>query len=192
MCVSVPELCETLCSDVLTGVLNAGQQVGDKLVDGAFVLHCSRNTLSNFDFIALTAKKKKMRHRGAWAGGSHGTSICFNCCWAIGQSLRTFGKTSKTTEIIPGQKKNTLKKNGEETLIPWNSWGVGLSIKRWYSRTRSSQFWYALNSFKMCSSGKWSKTESKCVKEMKCWEDFLNYFLTYGLPEKKHSSRWLI
>lgn len=57
VCVFVPELCETLGSDVLTGVLNAGQQVGDKLVDGAFVLDCSRNTLSNFDFIALTVKK---------------------------------------------------------------------------------------------------------------------------------------
>lgn len=56
LCVFVPELCETLCSNVLTGVLNASQEVGDKLVDGAFVLHCSRNTLSNFNFITFTVK----------------------------------------------------------------------------------------------------------------------------------------
>ena len=54
----VPELCETLCPNVLTGVLNAGQQVGDKLVDGAFVLHCSRNTLSHFNFITLTEENR--------------------------------------------------------------------------------------------------------------------------------------
>lgn len=56
LCVFVPEMCETLCSDVLAGVLNASQQVGDKLVDGAFVLHCSRNSLSNFNFITFTVK----------------------------------------------------------------------------------------------------------------------------------------
>ncbi len=55
-CVVLPELCEALGSYVLTGVLNASQQVGNKLVDGAFVLHRSRNTLSNFNLIALTVR----------------------------------------------------------------------------------------------------------------------------------------
>lgn len=50
----VPELRETLGADVLTGVLNAGQQVGDELVDGAFVLDGSRDALSYFNLIALT------------------------------------------------------------------------------------------------------------------------------------------
>lgn len=54
VCVCVPELCETLGADVLTGVLNSGQQVGDELVDGAFVLDGSRDTLSYFNLIALT------------------------------------------------------------------------------------------------------------------------------------------
>lgn len=58
VCAFVPKLCETLCSNVLAGVLNASQQVGNKLVDGAFVLHCSRNTLSNFNFITLTVKNR--------------------------------------------------------------------------------------------------------------------------------------
>lgn len=52
----LPELCETLGSDVLTRVLNASKKVGNKPVDGAFVLHCSRNALSNFNLIALTVK----------------------------------------------------------------------------------------------------------------------------------------
>lgn len=56
LCVYLPELCETFGSDVLTGVLNASQKVGNKLVDGAFVLHRSRNTLSNFNLITLTVK----------------------------------------------------------------------------------------------------------------------------------------
>lgn len=54
--VLLPELCEALGSDVLTGVLNASQQVGNKLVDGAFVLHRSRNTLSNFNLVTLTVR----------------------------------------------------------------------------------------------------------------------------------------
>lgn len=56
VCIFLPELCEALGSNVLTGVLNARQQVGNKLVDGAFVLHCSRNTLSNFNLITLTVR----------------------------------------------------------------------------------------------------------------------------------------
>lgn len=58
-CVSVPELSEALGPDVLTGVLNASQQVGDELVDGAFVLHGSRDALSHFNFIALAVREQK-------------------------------------------------------------------------------------------------------------------------------------
>lgn len=54
----VPQLCEALGSDVLTGVLSADQQVGDKLVDGTFVLHRSRNTLGNFNFVALAVENR--------------------------------------------------------------------------------------------------------------------------------------
>lgn len=59
VCVVLPELRETLRSDVLTGVLNASQQVGDKLMDGAFVLHRSRNSLSNFNLVALTVRPEE-------------------------------------------------------------------------------------------------------------------------------------
>lgn len=37
----VPKLCKALCSDVLAGVLDSSMEVGDKLMDGAFVLYCS-------------------------------------------------------------------------------------------------------------------------------------------------------
>lgn len=55
--VPLPELRQTLGSDVLTRVLNASQKVGDELVDGAFVLHGSRNTLSHFNLVALTVRR---------------------------------------------------------------------------------------------------------------------------------------
>lgn len=57
----VPELCEALGTDVLTGVLNTSQQVRNKLVDGAFVLHCPRNTLSHFDLVTLTVGRRRRR-----------------------------------------------------------------------------------------------------------------------------------
>lgn len=55
----VPELCETLRPDVLTGMLDAGQQVGDELVDGAFVLDGSRDALSDLDLVALAARMEE-------------------------------------------------------------------------------------------------------------------------------------
>lgn len=55
----VPELCETLGPDVLTGMLDAGQQVGDELVDGTFVLDGSRDALSDLDLVALTARMEQ-------------------------------------------------------------------------------------------------------------------------------------
>lgn len=55
--VAVPELGEAFGPDVLTGVLNTSQQVGDELVDGAFILHGSRDALSNFNLVTFTVKK---------------------------------------------------------------------------------------------------------------------------------------
>lgn len=68
--VCLPELCEALGSNVLTGVLNASQQVGNKLMDGAFVLHCSRNTLSNFNLVTFTVNghEKKKQVSGGISG----------------------------------------------------------------------------------------------------------------------------
>lgn len=68
-----PELCETLGSNVLTRVLNASQKVGNKLVDGALVLHGSRNALSNFNLIALTVRREE-----SWS----------ECCDAYSHSTR--------------------------------------------------------------------------------------------------------
>lgn len=56
MFVFLPELGEAFGSDVLAGVLNASEQVRNKLVDGAFVLHSSGNTLSDFNLIVLTVR----------------------------------------------------------------------------------------------------------------------------------------
>lgn len=55
----VPEQCETLGPDVLAGMLDAGQQVGDELVDGALVLDGSRDALSHLDLVALTASTEE-------------------------------------------------------------------------------------------------------------------------------------
>lgn len=52
----VPQLCETLGPDVLTGMLDTSQQVGDELVDGAFVLDGSRDALSHLDLVTFTAR----------------------------------------------------------------------------------------------------------------------------------------
>lgn len=59
MFLRVPELCETLGPDVLTGMLDAGQQVRDELVDGAFVLDGSRDALSDLDLVTLTARTEE-------------------------------------------------------------------------------------------------------------------------------------
>lgn len=59
MFLRVPELREILGPDVLTGMLDAGQQVGDELVDGALVLDGSRDALSYLDLVALTASTEE-------------------------------------------------------------------------------------------------------------------------------------
>lgn len=74
-CVCVPELCETLGADVLTGVLNAGQQVGDELVDGAFVLDGSRDALSYFNLIALTGGGTEEMYGSVTSRRAHKTLV---------------------------------------------------------------------------------------------------------------------
>lgn len=52
----VPKLREALRSYVLAGVLDPSMEVGDKLMDGAFVLYGARHALSYFDLITLAEK----------------------------------------------------------------------------------------------------------------------------------------
>lgn len=69
-------MCEALCADVLTGVLNAGQQVGNKLVDGAFVLHRPRDALSHFNLITLTEEEEEEEKR-EHVGKEHTDPVCY-------------------------------------------------------------------------------------------------------------------
>lgn len=55
----LPQLCEALGTDVLTRVLDPDQKIRDELMDGAFVLDGSGNTLRHFDLITLTVKAEK-------------------------------------------------------------------------------------------------------------------------------------
>lgn len=64
MLLRVPELREILGPDVLTGMLDAGQKVGDELVDGALVLDGSRDALSYLDLVALTANTEEALRSG--------------------------------------------------------------------------------------------------------------------------------
>lgn len=64
--VFLPELSEAFGTNVLTGVLNSCQQVGNKLVDGALVLHRSRDTLSYFDLVALARRKQENIKSEEW------------------------------------------------------------------------------------------------------------------------------
>lgn len=66
-----PELCETLGPDVLTGMLDAGQQVGDELVDGAFVLDGTRDALSDLDLVALTARMEEEEEEDLFVRNCH-------------------------------------------------------------------------------------------------------------------------
>ena len=50
---SLPDLGQTLGTNVLAGVLDASDQVGDKFVDGPFVLHSPRHPLSHLDFVSF-------------------------------------------------------------------------------------------------------------------------------------------
>lgn len=52
---SLPNLRQTLGSNVLAGVLDASDQIGNELVDRSFVLHSPRHSLSHFDFVCFTA-----------------------------------------------------------------------------------------------------------------------------------------
>lgn len=56
---NLPDLGQTLGTNVLAGVLDAGNQVGDKFVDGPFVLHSPRHPLGHLDFVRFTAGKGK-------------------------------------------------------------------------------------------------------------------------------------
>lgn len=56
---SLPDLGQTLGTNVLAGVLDAGDQVGDKFVDGPFVLHCPRHPLGHLDFVSFTAVRQE-------------------------------------------------------------------------------------------------------------------------------------
>lgn len=79
----VPELCETLGADVLTGMLDAGQQVGDELVDGAFVLDSSRDALCDFDLVALAARSEEVVLRSVTRQGAQ----CSKCVLSINLSI---------------------------------------------------------------------------------------------------------
>lgn len=59
MCLHVPQLCEALSTDVLAGMLNANEEIWNKLMDGAFILNCPRNSLSYFNLITLTERERK-------------------------------------------------------------------------------------------------------------------------------------
>lgn len=61
---NLPDLGQTLGTNVLTGVLDASDQIGDKFVDGPFVLHSPRHPLGHFDFVSFTAGKGKKHGQG--------------------------------------------------------------------------------------------------------------------------------
>lgn len=60
----LPHLGQTLGTNILAGVLDASDQVGDKFVDGPFVLHGPRHPLGHLDFVSFTAGKGNRHGRG--------------------------------------------------------------------------------------------------------------------------------
>ena len=76
MCVCVPELGEALGSDVLTGVLDPSQQVGNKLMDRALVLDRPRHTLGHLDLVTLTAERQRRKQVEREREREDGSAIC--------------------------------------------------------------------------------------------------------------------
>lgn len=75
---SLPDLGQTLSTNVLAGVLDAGDQVGDEFVDGPFVLHGPRHPLGHLDLVRFTAVRQEARsaQEAAGAGGQQGAGAC--------------------------------------------------------------------------------------------------------------------
>lgn len=65
---SLPNLGQTLGTNILAGVLDASNQVGNKLMDGSFILNSPRHPLGHLDFVCFTAG----RARETWVKSKHG------------------------------------------------------------------------------------------------------------------------